>query len=217
MRLRVPGFALLVIMLGSCGSPPLSTNSIPASSGTLVSTAIPTATVVPHTEVVLYVPTVLPTTQRSGSCWGPSIAVYRNGAYRCMADNEILDPCFAGNNLPDAVICEPDPTEEHAGIQLNLTAPLPTLTNVPEPGNGAWLVELPGGMTCSPFTGTLGKVNDQLITYHCAGRYDEEQTVLLGDVMMGDQWTATQAIILPGNSGPQLKSTEVVTLRRVWQ
>lgn len=134
-----------------------------------------------------------------------------------MANDSILDPCFAVADAPHAVICEPDPTAENTGIQLNLTAPLPSLTNVPEPGNGAWLVELPSGMTCRPFTGTLGQVNDQLITYHCAGRYDEEQTVLLGDVQMGEQWTATQAIILPGNSEPRLKSTEVVTLPRVWQ
>lgn len=171
----------------------------------------------PNTEVILYVPETLPVDQRPGSCWGPSIATYRDGAYRCKQENEIFDPCFAVASDPNTVICQPNPTMNNAGIRLTLTEPIPDLSNAPEPGNAAWLVELANGMTCTPFTGTIGQVNGKPITHHCAGRYDEEQTVLLGDLAAGERWTAEQAIILPGNPEPQLKSSQTVVLQRVWQ
>lgn len=218
MHARRLGFVLLVMLLSSCGNTPVATSALPASSASLVSTATPTTVVVMHTEVVEYVPTGVPTTQRSGSCWGPSIAAARKNAYRCMADDEILDPCFAGDTASTAVICKPNPTTADAGMQVNLTAPLPTFTTEPEPENTpGWLVELSNGTACMPATGAMGKVDNHLITHYCVGGDDAEQTVLLDDLMRGEPWTATHAIILTVNAELQLKSTEVVAVRRVWQ
>lgn len=218
MHARRCGFVLLVMLLSSCGNAPVATSALLASSAPRVSTATPTPAVVTHTEVVQYVPTGVPTTQRSGSCWGPSIAAARQSAYRCMADDEILDPCFAGDTAPNTVICKPDPTTADAGIQVNLTAPLPTFTAVPEPEKTpGWLVELSNGTTCMPATGALGTVDNHLITHYCVGGDDAEQSVLLDDLMRGEPWMATHAIILTVNAELQLKRTEVVAVRRVWQ
>ena len=92
----------------------------------------------------------------SGSCWTGSLAAQRAGAFRCMADNSISDPCFSTNT---SVACPMGDPAKNRGVLLNLTEPLPTppeaWENPPDVDNPQpWYMELSGGGTCGTLTGT---------------------------------------------------------------
>jgi hypothetical protein len=104
--------------------------------------------------------------QRAGSCWTGSIAVAAPGAYRCLAGNQIEDPCFADTTQPHprTVACVTDPwSPAHV---ITLTEPLPAATAA-GPSRTPWAIELSNGARCEAVTGTVPSVNGVAFSYQC--------------------------------------------------
>ncbi|HEV3153551.1 MAG TPA: hypothetical protein VGZ02_07095 [Candidatus Baltobacteraceae bacterium] len=95
-----------------------------------------------------------------GECWTESIASARADAYRCMAQNEIYDPCF---KVDAREVACPTPKDVTSGTRISLTKPLPAHTGTP--ANTVWAMHLAGGGICSRGTGTL--VKD--FPFYCSG------------------------------------------------
>jgi hypothetical protein len=169
------------------------------------------------TQVIRYAPPArLPAKTESGHCWTGSIAApYRQDAFRCMVGNEIHDPCFA-TPQKDRVLCGMNPATGEAGFVLKLTKPLPAPEAPPTANEKwAWLIELPDGAACFPFTGTNPMIKGKVAHYGCG---KDESELLLGDlVSKGQTWTAQKATVQYDASGVTVKSQSLVVLKRVWQ
>ena len=59
----------------------------------------------------------------SGYCWTTSINSTSNSAWRCMAGNNIYDPCFAPNKSTHVVYCMTSPSSKKL-VAMSLTKPL---------------------------------------------------------------------------------------------
>ncbi|MBV8149241.1 MAG: hypothetical protein JO092_09140 [Candidatus Eremiobacteraeota bacterium] len=96
----------------------------------------------------------------SGWCWTSSIASTRTDAYRCMAGNEIYDPCFTRGT--SSVVC-PENLVNNSGLALKLTKPLPPPASplAAQP----WAMVLAGRKTCNRGTGTI----DPNYPFYCQG------------------------------------------------
>jgi hypothetical protein len=186
-RLAIPILALVVlaILLAACGT---SGHRNPAGSSP-AHTVVRTYT--PYDASGQLVATVHDVVR--GSCWTSSIAAPVRGAYRCIAANNILDPCFAppGTASPDSVACLDDPWSE--ALVLHLTARLP---NTPPLGDGSrpWALELANGARCVAATGTVPSVQGVNLAYRCsngrsAGVVDATSPTVRADY--GDPRTAT--------------------------
>ena len=171
------------------------------------------------TEVIEYVPTVPTGDAQDGSCWTSSIAVPREGAWRCTVDSSISDPCFALPDDPNAVVCDPNPATGDPGFKMNLTEPLPA----PDLGDGSadflknngWMIELADGMVCSFFTGATAPVNGKRISYGCTKEYS-----IIGDLHPGTVWQAERVDtdnLVTGDDGMTAEETEMVNIRTLWQ
>lgn len=120
------------------------------------------ALVAASTTVVTYSPRDMKAQKiLDGSCWTASIASARSDAFRCMAGNEIYDPCFVID--PKSVGCPTD-LDAGRGVVLNLTKPLPAPES-PLPAPQAFAMVLQSGATCNRATGTV--VADY--PYYCSG------------------------------------------------
>lgn len=124
-----------------------------------------------------------------GSCFSGSVAdQHRRSAWRCMAGNEILDPCFLSPSRPHGFLaCFSAPWSNRV-VGLHLTKPLPLkLANKGRPGSGLpWGVQLASGVRCTFETGATGLVDGKRINYGCIGG-----GVLVGPIGKGPaQWTA---------------------------
>src|SRR5579872_2465869 len=111
-----------------------------------------------ETKVILFRPLLPSGPSRSGECWTDSIAVARSGAWRCMAGNEIFDPCFSSAGLTEAVVCGANPAQSRAGFILKLAKPLPKPSSWRPAHPRPWLVKLADNTTCAIQTGTIGLV-----------------------------------------------------------
>jgi len=171
------------------------------------------------TTIIHYIPQSPAGEARAGSCWTTSIAVPRAGAWRCMLDSEIHDPCFdleAGKT----VVCDANPATGEPGFKVSLTEPLPMpeLPAQPPSAGWGWLVELADGTFCGPATGATFPVGDKPATYYCASAgTQKENVVLLGDIQVGPTWMAEKAIVAQSESGVELKKSEMMAIKTVWQ
>ncbi len=130
---------------------------------------------VTSTQIVQYEPQqpASSTPIEQGSCWTNSIAApFRGDAWRCSVGNSIEDPCF---QIPGSasLLCGANPADPSAtsSFVLQLTQALPKSQPVQglQPSGQAWLVELPGGTRCTPFTGTLPfTATGDVASYGCA-------------------------------------------------
>lgn len=106
----------------------------------------------------------------TGSCFTTSITVPLPGVYRCMAANQILDPCFAppgAATTPHTVACFDNPWTPGRVV---VVPALPAAAPVSRAGN-PWALELAGGVRCIASTGTVPSVDGVALTYSCgAGR-----------------------------------------------
>jgi len=104
--------------------------------------------------------------QHPGSCWTGSIAVPVAGAYRCIAGNQIYDPCFAPVSVSavDSVACVADPWS--AAHVVTLTSALPKITPAPD-RRPFWALELVNGARCVAVTGTVARVDGVDLGYVC--------------------------------------------------
>ena len=182
---------------------------------TLPSSPLPSsASAVTLTEVIQFTPAIPTGPAQSGSCWENSVAVSRDGAWRCMMDNSIADPCFAVGDKP-TMVCGADPAANNIGFIVNLTKPLPK-SDIPAQARQAyrgWLIRLADGTVCGFATGATTGVNGERANYLCT-----DHSVILGDLKPGQVWTAQKAVVSVGANGPQLdKGSETVAIRTVWQ
>ena len=99
----------------------------------------------------------------TGTCWTTSIAVPKAGAYRCLAHNAILDPCFATRPSDRTVSCYADPWSKPTVVRL--TAGLPA--GRPLHDIHPWAVQLANGRRCVAVTGTVQIVGNIALTYSC--------------------------------------------------
>jgi hypothetical protein len=174
------------------------------------------------TKVINYIPPAPreSATVVAGSCWTNSIAApYRDDAWRCMIGNEIYDPCFQipGNaNLR----CNAGPKDatDPSSIILSLTKPLPKTEGHLAPAtpyDGAWLIELKGGIVCSPFTGTL-PFSDKggVATYGCS-----DKRLIFGINADGKVWTAKVGSLgtATESAPPHLINQTTVPIATAWK
>lgn len=171
-----------------------------------------------ETKVAKYVPQEVPLGEREGQCFVNSIAQpYRDDAWRCLAGNEIKDPCFY---LPskDTVVCDTNPYSTTAGFRLRMAGilPMPAAT-VPAKDNWGWLILLEDGTVCSPFTGTTPMLEGQVAAFGCVSADASQNIVLLGELKTGKIWTATKAIFVIEGGKPVIKSSQEARVKEVWQ
>lgn len=107
----------------------------------------------------------------SGSCWTGSIAMSgRSDAWRCMAGNDISDPCYVGQLSNGHVAVCGGPFSSRVTI-IKLTAPLSSSdANQPTGTRGdPSALELGDGSQCEMITGATNAINDMRLNYGCAG------------------------------------------------
>ncbi len=195
-----PAFAFVICLsLIGCAIQPL-----PAE----IKSAAPTST-----EVLHYVPRDVPRNEKAGACWTNSIAAPRDNAWRCMAGNEIFDPCFA---FGPAVVCGVNPAMANEGFRLVLDKPMPS-TPAAASGetNTGWLIQLADGTICNRATGARGMVDGQMTTYYCTSKNPDDSVAVLGELTAGMVWTADVAVI--DRATGKTRERKVLPVVRVWQ
>lgn len=124
------------------------------------------------TRVVLFNPfgvgslrTGLAVSERvTGSCWIQSLSSQRADAWRCMAGNEIHDPCFSGS-FKEEVACADGPFARSV-VLIRLDKPLPSRAGS-SPMGTPWGLELSNGMKCGFVTGGTFVVAGMRANYGC--------------------------------------------------
>ena len=178
---------------------------------------------VQRTQVIIFRPAIPKGKARSGYCWTDSIAVDRRGAWRCMEDNSISDPCFEVRGLKKAVVCDADPATDNAGFVMNLTKPLPTPSSGPRVTR-PWLLKLADGSVCEIETGTISQVNGVDVPYDCSdsrGCDDHGNcpylTGLAESLKSGKVWRAQKFTFSAGSEGIKELKREWVKIVSVWK
>lgn len=152
---------------------PLSSSSS-SRAGQAVATSKPGTS--PRTTVRRFVPYTSSgapvagvTARRSGSCFTASVVVSRPNAYRCLAGNALLDPCFATSRSSTILACFSAPWS--TVTRLRLTKPLASSVANPNPThvNMPWALQLSGGVRCVAGSGTATVKQGVAMTYACAG------------------------------------------------
>jgi hypothetical protein len=112
----------------------------------------------------------LSVTSATGYCWTGSLAVNDSQAWRCMAGNDIFDPCFAPVAEPEGspeVACMATPWG--GVVRLRLTKALPYALG--DSGSGAanpdWAIELANHDRCVVSTGANGELGGIALVYYC--------------------------------------------------
>jgi hypothetical protein len=100
----------------------------------------------------------------SGSCWTSSIAVSARLAYRCLAANQILDPCFVTSRKARAADCYASPWARPVRLRLTSKVPAPA---PPLPGRHPWAIRLADGTRCVAIGGTVQIVGNVALTFSC--------------------------------------------------
>jgi hypothetical protein len=158
------------------------------------------------TNVVIFHPSGTPKTSANGNCdMGESSALDRADAWRCIAGNEIYDPCFSAMPHATSVICDASPAKP-AGFILKLAKPLPT--HLPAHNRQVWMMKLGDGVLCGFLTGATGGIGQQRINYGCA-----DKTYVLGDPQaQGKVWYATQATLVSGEKASAIWAISIATI-----
>lgn len=115
-----------------------------------------------------------------GYCWTESMTI--PGEYRCMAGNDIYDPCFARPDVKTQMVgCAKNPWMT-AIVEMRLTKKLPALPMSRTTGTRAgtsqpevvvastlpWALRLSSGLGCVLGTGTNALVDGHLMVYYCS-------------------------------------------------
>ncbi len=175
------------------------------------------------TEVIEFRPRMPGGSSRRGECWTESIAASRAGAWRCMVDNEIYDPCFSRRDLSNAVICDANPAKATAGFILKLSKPLPEQSSNVAVYSRPWLVKLADGATCEIETGTVALVAGLQVPYNCSDSQEcgdkgcAHLTGLTGNFRHGKLWMANKVTFSSSDKGLQLISRKPVAVIAVWK
>lgn len=108
-----------------------------------------------------------------GSCWTHSLATERPDAWRCMAGNDIYDPCFSSSPHEGMVACAEGPFSKRI-VLMTLTKPL--TDNVKLTGelwglrlrSAPWGLRLLSGDRCVFAEGATDAVGGERLNYACA-------------------------------------------------
>lgn len=163
--LRQLAVAAAALVSSACTGHPAGTPTHASPSTTTGSTT--TAVVRTFTAYTAGGAVSVPVAARTtGSCWTNSIAVPDPRAYRCLAGNQIMDPCFAPARAtaPTTVACVAAPWDP--ATLLTVTGPLPppaTEHLVSHP----WALQLANGARCVASTGTAPSVDGVTLNYVC--------------------------------------------------
>lgn len=167
LRAATPMTLVLAVAVAAAGCASGTHRSAAAGTG-IGAPAVATVTQQHTFKPVTAVPATAKGTR--GTCWTTSIAVPRAGAYRCLAGNTILDPCFvpkAASARSRIVACYADPWS--APMYMTLTAALPKVDGALPP-NHPWGLRLASGARCVAVTGTVQVVGNVALTYACGGQ-----------------------------------------------
>jgi hypothetical protein len=107
-----------------------------------------------------------------GYCWTGSSASDRSDAWRCMAGNEIIDPCFSSANAPGMVLCSANGPWSRSLIEIKLTKKLPgkyANTGKPSTAGLPWALLTTSGWKCELDTGATTVVHGVRLNYFCTG------------------------------------------------
>lgn len=108
-----------------------------------------------------------------GSCWTHSLASDRSDAWRCMAGNDIYDPCFSGSPHEGTVACAEGPFSKNVVLMTLTKALADNVMLTGELGGlrlrGApWGLRLVSGDTCVFAQGATDAVAGVRLNYACA-------------------------------------------------
>lgn len=182
------------------------------------------------TQVITFLPAIVPDLVAPGSCFTNAIGLGRTDAWRCTTDDNLIhDPCFevpptaitptgtpvgtAAEGEGPIVVCGADPITGERGFVLALTEPLPA----PDPGNlsNAWLVELADGTFCGLLTGTVPGVDGQVAPYGCA---DMAQSNLMEEFLIFEPvWFAQSVVFRLGDEGFVIDSSVRIPVATIWR
>ncbi len=161
------------------------------------------------TRVINFTPPTSASQQVSGNCFVSSLAATRADAFRCMAGNEIMDPCFTVLENSSAVICVRNPLDPSTFVQMNLTKPLPPAEPVPAEKH-PWFLQLADDTACNFFTGATAPVNGERINYGCS-----DGLVIVGNPTTGTVQTVQEVRLAPMSI--RVLKTFTVQVKTVWQ
>ncbi len=168
-------------------------------------------------------PVVPPGQPHAGDCWTESAAVDRTEAWRCVADNDIYDPCFAVVELKDAVVCGADPARDLPGFVLTLTKPLPARSMPHVAAPLPWMLKLADGSVCELTTGTSTQVGGRDVPYECSDSHpctDDRCPYLTGvttHLQRGAVWKADKVIFRSSRGRVKLLKRRSVAVVTLWQ
>jgi hypothetical protein len=174
------------------------------------------ALTVSETSVIRFTPTVPSGDVREGVCWTESIAVTRSGAWRCMVNNGISDPCFTIPGNRDQLVCGADPALKTDGFIVKLKKPLPKSSHPnrkPEP----WIFRLADNSICEAMTGTLPAVNGEPARWSCAIHIRDQvrPAGVVTKLTPGKIWMADK---FPQSAiGTQGATPEKVPVKVIWE
>lgn len=158
----------------------------------------------PFGEATRHAPLII-TEQRVGQCWQQSQRIKREDAWRCMAEEQIYDPCFVNPfGSQTHAVCPLSPWRA-SSVQLNLASPLDNRQHSVLDMSEAypWAIELTNGEQCQALD--EGGVFDGLpIHYQCTN-----QNVLIGRVQ---RCKPTWSMLERQENG----RVETVTIAKAW-
>lgn len=172
--------------------------------------------VVSETSVIRFTPAVPSGDVREGMCWTESIAVTRSGAWRCMVDNGISDPCFTIPSNHDQLVCGADPELKTDGFVLKLAKPLPKSSH-PNRKAEPWIFRLADNSICEAMTGTLPAINGEPARWSCAIHIRDQvrPAGVVTKLTPGKIWLADK---FPESAvGTQGASPEKVPVKMIWE
>lgn len=147
----------------------------------------------------------------------------RTEAWRCVADNEIYDPCFAVAGLKEAVVCGADPARSLSEFVLALTKPLPARSMPHLAAPLPWMLELADGSVCALATGTSAQVDGRDVPYECSDSQvctDDRCPYLTGlttHLQRAAVWKAEKVIFRSSGSAVKLLKRQSVAVVALWQ
>ena len=149
------------------------------------------------------------------------MAANRADAYRCIASNQISDPCFV---LPNEkmLICDFDIVTGKGGFLLQPTKDLSAGALWPNNIQGwAMQVQLASGEICSFTGGATLDIKGGRLNYLCGDSVATVgmSTVIYGDLTVGSVWKANVANLELDATTKEWRtiSTKVVDIDKVWQ
>jgi hypothetical protein len=107
-----------------------------------------------------------------GYCWTGSLASDRSDGWRCMAGNEIIDPCFSSAKARGMVLCSANGPWSSSLVEIKLTKQLPgNYANRGKPSTAGlpWALLTTSGWKCEMDTGATAVVDGVRLNYFCAG------------------------------------------------